>query len=324
MTHDILVLVDHQKNAVMESTFEALGVARTIAGLTHGRTIAGIAASGAESMVSALGAADAAFVADDQNLAVAAPDALVGAATGIAARCQASHVIIPGTNAFVGVGAKLARRLQVPFINFCRAVRGEGDAIIATSQLFGGKVLADIEVPPTGAVLSICPGVFPPDAGRKEGTPPVERVTVERVERTAQFLRLIESETGDVDITKQDVLIAVGRGIDTEDNIGMAEELAALLGGAVCGSRPVIDQGWLPLSRQVGKSGMAVRPRLYLALGISGAPEHVEGMRQAGYILSVNRDPNAPIFDVSHAGVCGDMFDVLPALIAALKARKGG
>lgn len=138
-----------------------------------------------------------------------------------------------------------------------------------------------------------------------------------------RFKKYIEPEAGDVDITQQDVLVAVGRGIQSQDNLALAEELAKALGGAVCGSRPVIDQGWLSLSRQVGKSGMTVKPKLYLALGISGAPEHVEGMKNSVLIIAINTDPRAPIFNFAHYGIVADALDVLPALTAAARARKG-
>jgi len=126
----------------------------------------------------------------------------------------------------------------------------------------------------------------------------------------------------DVDITRVPILVAVGRGIQRKENLPLAEELAGLLAGAVCASRPVIDQGWLPLSRQVGKSGMIVKPSLYLALGISGAPEHLEGMRNAELIVAVNTDGGAPIFNVAHYGIVGDMFEVIPALMTQLRQRK--
>jgi len=115
----------------------------------------------------------------------------------------------------------------------------------------------------------------------------------------------------------------VGRGISSEANIEVAEDLAAALGGAVCGSRPIIDQGWLPLVRQVGKSGVTVKPRLYVAAGVSGAPEHVEGMKDSELIIAVNTDAGAPIFSVAHFGVVDDATDVLEALAEAVKARKG-
>ncbi len=128
---------------------------------------------------------------------------------------------------------------------------------------------------------------------------------------------------GDVDLTQQEILIAVGRGIESDANLEIARELADALGGAVCGSRPVIDQGWLPLDRQVGKSGVIVKPRAYLAAGISGAPEHVEGIKGSDLIVAVNTDPDAPIFGVAHYGFVGDATDLLDALLVAVEDRKG-
>jgi electron transfer flavoprotein alpha subunit len=134
--------------------------------------------------------------------------------------------------------------------------------------------------------------------------------------------RLLGPEAGDVDITKAEILVGVGRGIQRKENLAMAEELAGLLGGTVCASRPVIDQGWLPLSRQVGKSGMVVRPKLYVALGISGASEHVEGMKDSDLIVAINTDAKAPIFDAADYGAAADLFEVVPALLDELKAGR--
>jgi electron transfer flavoprotein alpha subunit len=125
---------------------------------------------------------------------------------------------------------------------------------------------------------------------------------------------MAEPEGGDVDITIQDVLLVVGRGIESEDSIEEVADLAQALGGAVAASRPVVDQGWLPKTRQVGKSGLTVKPKVYLALGVSGAPEHVEGMRDSSTIIAVNTDPQAPIFGVAHYGWVGDLFDIVPEL----------
>jgi electron transfer flavoprotein alpha subunit len=193
-----------------------------------------------------------------------------------------------------------------------------------TSQLFGGKILSDVRLPGNRGVVSVYPGSFPPDAGKSDRKASIEMLDLRVEESKIIFNKYIEPEAGDIDITKQDILVSVGRGIANADNIAMVEELADVLGGAVCASRPVIDQGWLPLSRQVGKSGMTVKPKLYLSLGISGAPEHVEGMKDSGLIVAINTDPNAPIFSVSHFGVCADLFDVLPTLIEKMKTRKSG
>ena len=217
----------------------------------------------------------------------------------------------------------LSARADLPFINSGRALRVENGAVLVTSQLFGGKIFSDVKLSDGRGIVSVSPGAFPAEAGKSNQTPVVEKVEVPLEASQVTFKKFLEPETGDVDITKQNVLVAVGRGIQAPDNVGLAEELAQALGGAVCASRPVIDQGWLPLSRQVGKSGMTVKPRLYLALGISGAPEHWEGMQGSQCIIAVNTDPKAPIFDGAHFGVVGDALEFLPLLTEKVKARKG-
>jgi electron transfer flavoprotein alpha subunit len=127
-----------------------------------------------------------------------------------------------------------------------------------------------------------------------------------------------------VDISQEKVLIAIGRGIQTEDNIELADELAALLGGTVCASRPVIDQGWLPTSRLVGKSGKSIKPDLYLSLGISGATEHLEGITGSKTIIAINSDPDAPIFDIAQYGIEVDIFDFIDPLLEELEQAKNG
>ncbi len=183
--------------------------------------------------------------------------------------------------------------------------------------------MAEVQVQASPAVLVVLPGSFRPDG--EAGKAAVERQTPAAPLTAAAVLfdDWILPQAGDVDITQQDILVAVGRGIQQKDNLELAEELAQALGGAVCSSRPVVDQGWLPPTRQVGKSGMTVKPKLYLALGISGAPEHQEGMKDADLIIAVNTDAKAPIFDIAHYGADADVLDLFPALTEALQTKKG-
>jgi len=212
----------------------------------------------------------------------------------------------------------------VPYVNFCKNLRVVDGALEAQCVVYGGKMEATVVVQGRPAIVSVVPGARLADNGKASRTPEIELAAVSLPEASAvRFKRYIEPESGDVDITKQDVLVAVGRGIQNQDNLSLAEDLAQALGGAVCASRPVIDQGWLPLTRQVGKSGMIVKPKSYLALGISGAPEHVEGMKGSELIIAINTDPHAPIFDVAHYGICGDLLEIIPILTEKLKARKG-
>jgi electron transfer flavoprotein alpha subunit len=323
MQEPILVLAEHLKGNIADITYEMLGAARRLADELKAPLYSVVFGKDVAPVASHLGIADSVFVLDHPQLDMPSPDVLAALLKMLIEQKKVSLVLIGGTNVSTGIGPKLSFRLNLPFVNFCRNIRVENGSMILTSQLFGGKILSDVRLPENRGVVSVHPGSFPADVARSDRTPSVEKVDLPVEETKVIFKRYIEPETGDIDITKQDILVSVGRGIATADNVAMVEELANVLGGAVCASRPVIDQGWLPLSRQVGKSGMTVKPKLYLSFGVSGAPEHVEGMKDSGLVISVNTDPNAPIFGVSHYGVCADLFDVLPALVKKIKTHKG-
>jgi electron transfer flavoprotein alpha subunit len=324
MANEIIVVAEILQGKVSDITYEMLGVGRKLADSLKKPLYACVAGTDGANLAKSLGTADKVLLIEDPAFSIPSSDASTSMLVEVIKQRQPSLMLIGGTNIGTGVGVVLSLRTGLPHINFSKDIQSEDGKIIVTSQLFGGKILAEAELPAEGSIVSVLPGAFSLDAGKSTRTPEIEKLTVPVAVSKIGFKQFIEPETGDVDITKQDVLISVGRGIENDSNLELADELAKLLGGAVCGSRPAIDQGWLPLSRQVGKSGMMVRPKLYLALGISGAPEHVEGMKNSGLIVSINKDQNAPIFEVSHYGVCADLLDVVPELIDGIKARKGG
>jgi len=323
MANAILVLAEQLRGEVSDITFEMLGAGRALASASGAPLYAALLGSEAAPLAAKLGAADKVFVVDNPQLNLAPAGTVAVALKAIMDQTQSGLVLLGCTNVSLGIGSILASKAGLPFVNFCRAAKADGGAVVCTSQLFGGKILSDVKLADGRGIVSIYPGAFSPDAGRSDKTPVVEKTDVPVEAPKVTFKQYLEPETGDVDITKQNVLVGVGRGIQTQDNVQLAEDLAQLLGGAVCASRPVIDQGWLPLSRQVGKSGMNVKPRVYFAFGISGAPEHWEGMQNSQCIIAVNTDPKAPIFDGSHYGVVGDVLEVIPALTEKIKAKKG-
>jgi electron transfer flavoprotein alpha subunit len=224
------------------------------------------------------------------------------------------------------IGADLSSYLSVeldyPIINSCIMVNEEG---LITSQICGGKIMVDSQLAEKPTVITMIPGGYKPEQGA--GGPPEEVIDFPAPDLSdlkVKLLQYIEPDTSDVDISQEKVLVAIGRGIQTEDNIELAEELAELLGGTVCASRPVVDQGWLPTSRLVGKSGKTVKPDLYLSLGISGATEHVEGITGSKVIIAVNSDPDAPIFDAAKYGIETDLFDLIDPLLEEIQAAKNG
>lgn len=315
---DILVIVETNGDALADITLELLGGARALAAATGGQVVAAVFSDGGAKFADGLKAADRILLVDDPKLAAYSPEPLLAAAAGVVEAETPRAVLVGSTSIGWDLAPSLAAKLGAPIAIGCQSLSVDGDAVKATCGICGGKMLADVRLEAAPAVLMVLSGAFA--AATEGGAAQVETVAAKPVDDAAiTFEQLILPEAGDVDITAQDVLIGVGRGVQQEDDMEVAAELAEALGGQLAASRPIVDQGWLPTTRQVGKSGMTVKPKLYLALGISGAPEHTEGMKDADVIIAVNTDENAPIFDVAHYGVVGDLLDIAPAITEAVK-----
>ncbi len=314
MNQNIFVIVEHLQGQVTDTSYVMLAAARELAHSTGGEVVAVLLGHNAQDLANTL-AADKVLYGDASALAEFSATAYQDALGGLISTEAPRAVLFGSTTIGTDVAGVLAARLGLPMVSSCLKVSEEGKLV---SQICGGKIIAETDLGETTTIVTVIPGGYKPEEGQDAGAPvsPVD-VTVSDLKVTLKGY--IEPEVTDVDVTKEEVLISVGRGIQTEDNIELAEELAELLGGAVCASRPVVDQGWLPISRMVGKSGNLVKPKLYLALGISGAPEHVEGMADAENIIAVNIDPNAPIFDVAKYGAEVDLFDLVDYLIEAIE-----
>lgn len=232
-------------------------------------------------------------------------------------------VLIGNSTSGIDLGPLTAIRRDLPLIAYCTALRVDGGAIEAQSQIYGGKLVATsrAELP---AMAMVNPGAFAEEAADGRTAEVVAlSAPAGGIAGTVTFLSATKPDPDAVDITKSDRLLCVGRGIGDEDSIEEAREAAGLLGGELVGSRPIVDAGWLPKERQVGKSGRKVKPRLYLALGVSGAPEHIEGMGTSELIVAINTDAAAPIFDYAHIGATVDVADFLPAFKKALSEKAG-
>lgn len=323
MKGSIWVLAEQWRGRLSEVTYELLALGRELADGLGVPLEAVLLGQGVKGLSGTLGAADLVLYADHPALADPLPEPYAEALAQLAAERGPRAVLVPLTNVSAGVASLLGERAGAPVINFCKEVRVADGGLEAQCVLYGGKIEAAI-VPAGGlAIFGILPGGRPADKGRGAAAPAVAEAPVDLTPSLVRWKRYVEPEAGDVDLSQQEALVGVGRGMQSQDNLELAESLAQALGGAVCGSRPVVDRGWLPLARQVGKSGVTVKPKLYVAAGVSGAPEHVEGMRAAELIIAINSDPGAPIFNVAHYGVVGDALDVLPALTDAIQSRKG-
>lgn len=318
MSNDILVLAEHLNGKVSDISFEMIGKAKELAGKFGGKATAILMGSGVKSLAESLGA-DSVLYVDDPALAQFNPEAYSRALAAVIKDRAPRVVMIGNTSMGMDVGAWLSVSTGLPLIAYVNGLAVEGSTLVATSQIYGGKIQAEAVPNGEACIVSCLAGAFPADAGK--GSASVEQIAspVPLNDLKVKFVKLIEPEKGDVDITQQPILVSIGRGIGGQENIELAQELASALGCAVSSSRPITDAGWLPKTRQVGKSGLTVKPKIYLAFGISGAPEHLEGMRGAELIIAVNTDAKAPIFDMAHYGATCDMLDLLPALTEKVK-----
>ena len=321
MSKDVLVIAEHLRGKLADITFEMLGRGKALAKETGGACIVALI-GGTDAMVGELGAADRVARVDGAGLEQFNPESHSAALAAVVAAKQPRLVLVGYTSMGMDLATTLAVTTHLPQASSCLSVTtGERTRVI--SQLYGGKMLVTSDLGTGPCIVAMLAGASPAEAGRAAGSPAVETIAAPATAGRIRFKRLIEPEAGDVDITTQDVLVAIGRGIGKKEDVEVAEELADALGAAVAASRPLVDAGYLPRTRQVGKSGVKVSPKVYLALGISGAPEHIEGMKTSGTIIAVNTDKNAPIFNVAHYGLVADLFDVCEELTEAIKDRKG-
>lgn len=324
MNNTVFVIIEHLEEKIADIVFEMLGKARSLATELGGSVVAVLPGYETDGLTSALGAADTVLSVNDEVLSHFSPQQYAGVLAQLIEQRSPRLVMFGSTSIGLDLGAALSTKLRIPLVSSCVDVGVEGDALVCISQMYGGKLMIEAEMSASTGIVQMLPGAYHMEDGMKEGSPAVEHLTVSLApeDYRMHFENYIKPESGDIDITQAPVLISVGRGIQTQDNLAVAEELADALGGSVSSSRPIVDQDWLPITRQVGKSGMIVKPKLYFALGISGAPEHVEGMKGADMIIGINTDPDAPIFSVANYGVVADIFDIIPDLTEKLRARR--
>ncbi|MDH5402480.1 MAG: electron transfer flavoprotein subunit alpha/FixB family protein [Candidatus Heimdallarchaeota archaeon] len=320
----ILVVAETFQGEVLESTFELLALGKELADGLGQPLNALVIGNGISDKLGDFGHAGEVIVVEDGSLSGFVSDSWGQIVSSVAQSKGCSVVLLANSSQGWDYGASVAGKLNGQFLGFCGNVVVDGGNLKTSSQLFGGKL--NVSSNNTAGCTVICcqPGIRAADQGKVAGgNVSKQDLGSFGVSSKITFKQIIEPSGEDIDITAQEVLVSIGRGIQDEGNIELAEELAEALGGAVSASRPIVDQGWLPKTRQVGKSGKTVKPKLYLALGISGAPEHVEGMRDGNLIIAVNTDENAPIFDVAAYGIVADILDFIPELTEAVNEKKG-
>jgi electron transfer flavoprotein alpha subunit len=262
------------------------------------------------------------LVAEHPALAQYTPEAFTMALRAIIESQAPVYVLLPHTYQTRDFAPMLAARMRKPLITDVTAIKGAGRDATFSRPMFQGKLAADVK--PNGgppALVTFQIGSFRADAVKKGGAAPVVKIDVQidtgaiRQKPEAPFQEAKQA----VDLSQAERIVAVGRGIKSQENIALAEKLAKAMGAEVAASRPICDNGWLPMERQIGSSGQTVAPKLYVALGISGAIQHLVGMKGARTIVAINKDADAPIFEVADYGIVGDLFDIVPALTAELE-----
>ena len=312
MSNDVFVITDHMDGKFSDVSFEMVGKAKELASALGGEAVAVVVGSGVDANVFA---SDSTIHVDDAALSNFNPEAYGKVVEALVKEKSPRLVMFGWTATGMDLAAWLSARLGVP----CAAyVKDIGADLTMSCQAYGGKLMADVSPEGDMAIAACLAGSFPAEAGQGSTAATTVASPVDLSALKIKFVESISPEGGDVDITAQDKLVSVGRGIGGKENIELAEELAEALGAALSCSRPVVDAGWLPRTRQVGKSGLKVKPKMYLMLGISGAPEHLEGMKSAELIIAVNTDKKAPIFNVAHYGATADLFEVAEEMLELL------
>ena len=308
----VLVVAEHRRGELRDVSYEAITAGRELADARdsdlHVAVIAGDVDRFAEDL-NREGVDAVHTVGDGEEFD---HNAYQAALSQLADGIDAGAVVLPNSVNGLDYAPALAEALGVPIVTDAVGMAYD-DGLTVTREMYGSKVETTVDVAGDRFVLTVRGGEWPPAEG--VGDAAIEAADVDIPESGARVTGFEEVGGGDVDIADADVLVSVGRGIEEEENIELIEDLADALGATLSASRPIVDNGWLPKNRQVGQSGKVVTPDVYIAVGISGAVQHVAGMKGSDTIVAINTDPNAPIFDIADYGIVGDLFDVVPELI---------
>jgi electron transfer flavoprotein alpha subunit len=326
---NILLITEQREGQWNKTSFETLAAAQQIVAETKSRLAAAVVGKGVAPLAAELAASklNEVLLVEHGLLGAYTPDGYTIALQQAIAQAKPDLVLLPHTYQVRDFAPKLAASLGKGMIGDCVGYRNESGKLVFVRQMFQGKTVADV-VFEGGApwFATFQAGAFRADlVVQGSAKAPVTQIAVNLKPEQIRTkpLELFREAKQAVDLTQAQILVAVGRGIKAPENIPLAEKLAKVLGGELAASRPICDEGWLPMDRQIGSSGQTVAPKLYLALGISGAIQHVVGMKGSRTIVAINKDQNAPIFEVADYGIVGDLFEIVPALTEELAKRQG-
>ena len=326
MSKGILVFIEHKAGVLNRTSLEAIAAGQYLS-RNMGQTVSAVMfGSGLNGLAQEIAAynLDKVFVVENANLAEYTPDAYAEAMEKAVREFAPKFVVLAHTYLVRDYAPKVSARFGKGVIADCIRMTFADGMPKLTRRIFLGKIDADIVSDfAAPSFITFQSGAYRPDAAEKGGSAAISSlnwdIATPRMTPEAPFQEAKQA----VDLTKTEIIVAVGRGIKSQENIAIAEQLAVALGGDIAASRPICDAEWLPIDRQIGSSGQTVAPKLYVALGISGAIQHLVGMKNAGTIVAINKDPEAPIFDIADYGIVGDLFEAVPALTAEVNKIKG-
>ena len=328
MARNIIVLVEHVDGKFDSVTLQLLAAARQLASQLDAQVIAlalGHQLNGLGKALQNYGM-DKIILVDNPAIPLAAGEVQAKVIAQVAKQLEPRLMLIGYGLVGMELTPAIAVRMGMSAMTNCVDVKVDGGAVVITRPVFDSTLHAHLALDDNEtAIIALQKGSFAPtEPTAKPADIEIVNVDVASIPARSKVLAISDEPTGDVDITKAEIVVSVGRGIGTAEKIPIIAALAEALGGVLACSRPVVDVGWLPRERQVGASGRTVTPKIYIACGISGAIQHLAGMRDASRIIAINKDANAPIFDVAHIGVVGDLFEIVPALTKAAKEAKAG
>jgi electron transfer flavoprotein alpha subunit len=320
MAGRILVFAEQRDGSFRKSAYEALGLAKSLGGEVHALVVG----NNVSSIAPSLGGfgAQTVHVAEDASLQLYWSDGYAAALETAMDKINPDLVLTVSTAMGKDLMPRLAARKGMALVSNCISLEEEGGAFVATKSMYGGKVFAKVKSDGNATIATIRPAAYPvPENTGGDAAVEALAVTLPTDSRV-KVLEVQKLEEGELDVQEADIVVSGGRGLKEPDNFTLIRDLAGALGGAVGASRAAVDAGWIDHSHQVGQTGKTVSPKLYVACGISGAIQHLAGMRTAKCILAVNKDPEAPIFNLADYGIVGDLFKVLPELTEAIKQAK--
>jgi len=321
---NILVVAEIQNGKIREASFELVTLARKLAEASGRGVKSLVIGSGVAELAKAFAAKGGGetLVADDAALANYTVDAWSKTIRAAAEAADADIVLISNTPSGWDVAPRIAAGLDAAFGSDCINAEVKDGKLIVYRRVFNGKLDAQLTCSDGPVVLSVQPGAREPFQGSSDGV--TTALAPDLSGLRAKFVEVKQAASTGIDLTKAEIVVSGGRGVGNPEKFPeVIQPLADALGGAMGASRPVVDAGWLPHAHQVGSSGQVVTPKLYIACGISGAIQHLVGMKNSNYIIAINKDADAPIFEVADLGVVADLFEIVPALTAAVRAAKG-